>query len=128
MVPCVRGVCTSLFLQGIRECAHHVERTFRPVIGFAIQNGAAAGEGIAERHAGARRSGKSLGHHERLCQEPLQTSCTFHDQAVSGAQFLDSQKRDDAGQFPKPCQRLPDSLGGLVVRPAHHQRIEQHRG
>jgi hypothetical protein len=37
-------------------------------------------------------------------------------------------KRDDVGQFAKPRQRLPDSLGGLVVLLPDDQRIEQHRG
>jgi hypothetical protein len=73
-----------LFLARVLQRADHVERAFRPVVGLAVENGAAAREGLGQRHAGARHAGKGLGHHEGLCQEPLQPPRALDDQPVGG--------------------------------------------
>jgi hypothetical protein len=103
-----------------------VERAFRPVIGLAVEDGAAAGERVGATDAAARRAGEGLRHHERLAEETLEPAGTLDDQPVARAQFLYSEECDDVLEVFEAGERAAGALGKTIVLFAHHERIEQH--
>ena len=73
----------AFLLARLVQGSDHVERAFRPVVGLAVEDGAAAGERVGAADAAARRAGEGLGHHEGLAEEALQPAGPLDDQAVA---------------------------------------------
>ena len=125
-LPAVASRRRGLLLARLVQVADHVERAFRPVVGLAVEDGAAAGERVGAADAAARRAGEGLGHHERLAEEALQPAGPLDDQPVARAEFLDPEQRDDVLQVLEAGERLAGALGEAVMLLADDQRIEQH--
>src|SRR6218665_2231682 len=67
-------------LEGFVDGAHHVERLFRQVVGFAVDDHLEAPDGFPQRHVLAGRAGEHFGHMERLRQKALDLAGAGHTQ------------------------------------------------
>src|SRR5215469_13030720 len=97
------GSCGSGFqllgcLQHLVNRALHVKGLLGNFIVLAFHNSAEAFHRIRDLHVSAGRSGKLLGHVERLGQESLNLSGTRHRQFLLLTEFVDTKNGDDVLQ------------------------------
>ncbi len=83
----------------LANCADHVERAFRIILEFIVQDALAAIERVIEADELAFEAGELLGREEGLGQKPLQPSCARDDRAVLRRKLLKTQHGDDVFQI-----------------------------
>src|SRR5271157_5514717 len=103
-----------LLVPRLLERADHVDRALRPHVAGPIKDRTAAFESLDQRHGPPRFAGEGLRNREGLREEALQSASPHDNEAIAGAQFLNSKKGDDVLQLFVVRNRLAYLLGSPV--------------
>src|ERR1700759_5162567 len=103
------------FLEGFFDAADHVERLFRQMIAFAVDDHLEPTDRVLQRYIFTRRAGEHFGDVERLREETFDLARARHGGFVVFRQFVHAENRDDVFQFLVALQRTLHAAGDVVV-------------
>src|SRR5437868_15144481 len=114
-------------LDGLLDCAHHVERLLRQVVVLAVEDLCEAADRVLELHELARRAGELRSSEERLREIALDLARTLDDELVLVGELVDAEDGDDVLQVAVALQHLLHARRAPVVLLRHDPGLQRPR-